>query len=58
MHTQWNTTQKTKILLKWLFPLYTEVTLKSDLSFISTFLPQKKEKTRVCYLKLLLTLYS
>lgn len=43
MHTQWNTNQKMKILLKWLFLLYTEITLKSDLYFIS-FLPQKKIK--------------
>lgn len=46
MHTQWNTNQKMKILLKWLFLLYTEITLKSDLYFIS-FLPQKKNQGSV-----------
>lgn len=46
MHTQWNTGQKMKILLKWLFALYTEVTLKSDLYFISILLPQKKKKNQ------------
>lgn len=43
MHTQWNTTQKMKILLKWLFPLHTEITLKSDLYFISTFQKKKNQ---------------
>lgn len=44
MPTQWNTSQKMKIWIKLLFPLYTEITLKSDYYFISTFLPQKKKK--------------
>jgi len=55
MYTQWNVNQKMKILLKWVFSLYTEITLKSDLYFISSF-PSSQRKSSFCYLKLFLML--
>lgn len=42
-HTQWNVNQNIKILLKWVFSLYIEIILKSDLYLISPS-PRKEIK--------------
>lgn len=50
-HTQWNVSLKMKILLKWVFSLYTEITLKSDLYFISSFPAPYKKKIKFLLFK-------